>query len=151
MKVVACVLLLRRSCRHDTQCNIGRAPARVDMTNLEEPPDPTKPHASGIRWWLLIIASCIAGGQGGIWIIYSVTAEAVEPIYNWNQQTIALLSLWGPLLFLVGCVPSMWLLDVGGLRLTAIVTSFVVFAGSVARIVHRGGMKPRCLRILAKY
>ena len=120
------------------------AAARVDMTNLEEhllvpPPDPTKPHASGIRWWLLIIASCIAGGQGGIWIIYSVTAEAVEPIYNWNQQTIALLSLWGPLLFLVGCVPSMWLLDVGGLRLTAIVTSFVVFAGSVARIVHRGG------------
>ena len=46
----------------------------------------------------------------------TLTAEAIEPLYGWNQQTIALLSLWGPLMYIVVAGPSSWLLDVGGLR-----------------------------------
>ena len=105
---------------------------------LTEPPS-QKRGVYRIRWWLLVLSACIAGGQGGIWMLYGVTAEAIEPFYGWDQQTIALLSLWGPIFFVVAVVPSFWLLDVGGLRLTAIASSFCILLGSVARTVHPQG------------
>ena len=41
-----------------------------------------------IRWWLLFLASLVAGSQGGIWLLYGVIAEAVEPLYGWDLSLI---------------------------------------------------------------
>ena len=87
-------------------------------------------HSYRIRWWLLLLTSAIAGGQGGIWITYGVLAPAVKPLFpGWNDGTIALLSNWGPIMYLIAAWPTSWLLDVSGLRASAIFGSALVLAG----------------------
>jgi FLVCR family MFS transporter len=89
-----------------------------------------------IRWWLLILASLVAGSQGGIWLLYGVIAEAVEPLYGWDDGTIALLSLWGPVGYLIAAWPTSWLLDACGPRQACVAGATLVFAGSAARAAH---------------
>jgi FLVCR family MFS transporter len=90
-----------------------------------------------IRWWLLFLVSAIAGGQGGIWITYGVLAPAVKPLFpEWNDGTIALLSNWGPIMYLCAAWPTSWVLDVLGLRVSAIFGSVLVVAGGIARCAH---------------
>lgn len=90
-----------------------------------------------IRWWLLVLCSLIAGNQGGTWLIYGVIAEAVKPLYpNWTDATIALISQWGPICYLVAAWPTSYLLDERGLRSTAIISSGMLFAGGLCRCVH---------------
>ena len=89
------------------------------------------------RWWLLFFTSLVAGSQGGIWLIYGVIAEAVEPLYpGWDSGTIALLAFWGPVGYMIATWPTAWLLDVCGPREACVAGSTLVFVGSVARAAH---------------
>ena len=89
-----------------------------------------------IRWWLLFLASLVAGSQGGIWLLYGVIAEAVEPLYDWDDGTIALLALSGPVGYLIAAWPTAWLLDACGPREACVAGATLVFAGSAARAAH---------------
>ena len=86
-----------------------------------------------VRWWLLFLATLVAGSQGGIWLLYGVIAEAVEPLYGWDDGTIALLALWGPVGYLIAACPTAWLLDTCGPREACVAGATLVFAGSAAR------------------
>lgn len=89
-----------------------------------------------IRWWLLILASVLAGAQGGIWVNYGVIAQAVKPLYGWDDGTIALLANWGPIMYVVAAWPTSYLLDVRGPRSACIAGASLVFAGGLARAVR---------------
>ena len=89
-----------------------------------------------IRWWLLVLASAVAGGQGGMWVTYGVIAQAVKPLYGWDDGTIALLANWGVLGYLLAAWPTSWLLDNRGPRSACVVGSALTFLGGVARIVR---------------
>lgn len=103
---------------------------------LLTPSDPKPLRAYRIRWWLLILASAVAGGQGGIWVTYGVIAQAVKPLYGWTDSTIALLANWGPICYVIAAWPTSWLLDIHGPRSACVVGSALVFAGGIARIAH---------------
>ena len=91
---------------------------------------------SGWRWYCLIIVSGISGLQGGYWANFGPITEAVEPLFGWGDEDIALLANWGPIMFLLAAAPTAWMLDVAGLRTSCIVASALVFVGSVLRCVH---------------
>ena len=89
-----------------------------------------------IRWWLLCLCSLIAGNQGGMWLVYGVIAQAVKPLYGWTDATIALISQWGPICYVIAVGPTSYLLDVKGLRFTSIVASSLLLIGGICRIIH---------------
>ena len=97
---------------------------------------PSKHAVSSKRWFCLLCATGIAGLQGGIWNNFGPISEAVEPFYGWNDATIALQSNWGPIAYFIAVIPTVWLLDVVGLRTSMLVGSGLVLAGSVLRVLH---------------
>ena len=81
-----------------------------------------------VRWWLLLLCALLAGNQGGTWLIYGVIAEAIKPVFGWDDGTIATIANWGPYGYFVAAWPTSYLLDVAGLRTTAVLASAVLFA-----------------------
>ena len=115
-------------------------PRHPSAKAMEEALLSAKPHRTfAIRWWLLVLCSLMAGNQGGTWLVYGVIAEAVKPLYpGWTDGTIALLSQWGPVMYLVAVWPTSWLIDVKGLRTTMIAATALTFAGGLCRCIHHG-------------
>ena len=100
-------------------------------------PNTSKLRVYRVRWWLLVLASGIAGGQGGIWVTYGVVAEAVKPLYGWDDSTIALLANWGPICYLLAAAPTSYLLDMRGPRSACVVGSGLMLLGGIARICRQ--------------
>ena len=63
----------------------------------------------------MLFAYClIAATQGGLWNMYGPIAATVEDAFGWSDSTIALLSNWGPISYLVGGLLFSWMMDVKG-------------------------------------
>ena len=93
-------------------------------------------HVSPQRYYCLFVVTFVSALQGGIWANFGPIAEAVKPLYGWDDGQIALLANWGPIMYLVGIAPSLWLIDTHGLKAACVVASALVFVGSVLRCVH---------------
>ena len=92
--------------------------------------------SSWLRWYCLLIVSGVSGLQGGYWANFGPISEAVEPYFGWEDSDIALLANWGPIMYLLAAVPTAWLLDIAGLRVSCIVAALLTLAGSVLRCIH---------------
>jgi FLVCR family MFS transporter len=108
----------------------------MEETLLDAHPSKPKFAVSVVRWWCLIVCSALASVQGGIWNNFGPISASVEPFFDWDDASIALLSNWGPIGYFVAILPTVWLLDVQGLRTSVVVGSLLAFAGSVLRVLH---------------
>ena len=66
------------------------------------------------RWYILILFSLMAGTQGAVWNTWGPISSTAEEAFGWSDSTIALLSNWGPISYLVAGVFFSWALDVKG-------------------------------------
>ena len=66
------------------------------------------------RWYILILFSLLAGTQGAVWNTFGPISSTAEEAFGWGDSTIALLSNWGPISYLLAGAFFSWVLDVKG-------------------------------------
>lgn len=87
------------------------------------------------RWYVLLMYSLIAATQGTVWNTFGPIASTAEDAFGWSDSTIALLSNWGPISYLVAGVFFSWVMDVKGLRLSCVLTAFLIALGTGLRCI----------------
>jgi FLVCR family MFS transporter len=70
---------------------------------------------------------------GGYWNNFGPIAQAVKPLLGVSNATIALWANYGPFGYILTILPSTWLLDVKGLRMSCLVCAWLVFLGSLIK------------------
>lgn len=93
------------------------------------------------RMYVLVITSLMAFLQGGIWNTWGPIAPSVVNRFGWDDQDIALLANWGPICYFLAVLPSSWLMDVKGLRISMIVSMLLVVVGSGVRCIPTSDVK----------
>ncbi|XP_001167764.2 solute carrier family 49 member 4 [Pan troglodytes] len=88
----------------------------------------------GRRWLVLLLFSLLAFVQGLVWNTWGPIQNSARQAYGFSSWDIALLVLWGPIGFLP-CFAFMWLLDKRGLRITVLLTSFLMVLGTGLRCI----------------
>ncbi|KAF7477139.1 Hypothetical predicted protein [Marmota monax] len=88
----------------------------------------------GRRWLVLLLFSLLAFAQGLVWNTWGPIQNSARQAYGFSSWDIALLVLWGPIGFLP-CFAFMWLLDKRGLRVTVLLTSFLMVLGTGLRCI----------------
>ncbi|KAK7092415.1 hypothetical protein V1264_008160 [Littorina saxatilis] len=87
------------------------------------------------RWYVLMVYSLLSATQGGVWNSWGPISATAEDAFGWTDATIALLSNWGPIAFLVSGIVFSWMMDVKGLRMSCVITGFLVAAGTGLRCI----------------
>ncbi|XP_070174346.1 solute carrier family 49 member 4-like [Littorina saxatilis] len=87
------------------------------------------------RWYVLMVYSLLSATQGGVWNSWGPIAVTAEDAFGWTDATIDLLSNWGPIAFLVSGIVFSWMMDVKGLRMSCVITGFLVAAGTGLRCI----------------
>ncbi|KAM8933780.1 solute carrier family 49 member 4 [Pelodytes ibericus] len=95
---------------------------------------PRVPRVYGRRWLVLLLFSLVAFMQGLVWNSWGPIQNSAKAAYGFSSLDIALLVLWGPIGFLP-CFFFMWLMDYRGLRVTVLITSFLVVLGTGLRCI----------------
>ncbi len=54
------------------------------------------------RWYILILFSLVAATQGGIWNTWGPIAASSECVFGWSDATVALMTNWGPITYIIG-------------------------------------------------
>ncbi|XP_068921037.1 solute carrier family 49 member 4 [Petaurus breviceps papuanus] len=86
------------------------------------------------RWLVLLLFSLLAFLQGLVWNTWGPIQNSARRAYGFSSWDIALLVLWGPIGFLP-CFAFMWLMDKRGLRVTVLLTSFLMVLGTGLRCI----------------
>ncbi|XP_029461079.1 solute carrier family 49 member 4 isoform X3 [Rhinatrema bivittatum] len=86
------------------------------------------------RWLVLFLFSLLGFLQGLMWNSWGPIQNSAKAAYGFSSVEIALLVLWGPIGFLA-CFFFMWLMDKKGLRLTVLLTAFLMVAGAGLKCV----------------
>ncbi|KAM4698521.1 solute carrier family 49 member 4 [Rhinophrynus dorsalis] len=95
---------------------------------------PRAPRVFGRRWLVLLLFSLLSFMQGLVWNSWGPIQNSARAAYNFSSLDIALLVLWGPIGFLP-CFLFMWLMDNKGLRVTVLLTAFLMVLGAGLRCV----------------
>ena len=81
------------------------------------------------RWYVLVVYSLLiftlAVGIGS-WGPMAATAHYA---FGWERGHIALVQVWGPVMFMLSVLPISWFLNTRGLRATCLVSAYLVTAG----------------------
>lgn len=65
-------------------------------------------------------------------------APSIQPSYGWSDAEIALLANWGPICYLIAVLPSSWLMDCKGVKLSMQVAMLTITLGSGLRLIPTG-------------
>ncbi|KAK7495629.1 hypothetical protein BaRGS_00013076 [Batillaria attramentaria] len=107
----------------------------VSPTSIQGGGHPLETRVYLRRWYILIVYSLLAGTQGGVWNTFGPIAATSKDAFGWGDPTIALLSNWGPISYLIGGIFFSWLLDVKGLRISCLLTAALVAVGTSLRCI----------------
>ncbi|XP_053554049.1 solute carrier family 49 member 4 [Bombina bombina] len=97
-------------------------------------PGRSAPRVFGRRWLVLILFSAMAFLQGLVWNTWGPVQNSAKTAYGFSNLDIALLVLWGPIGFLP-CFFFMWLMDNKGLRITVLLSAFLMVLGAGLRCI----------------
>ncbi|KAK7495693.1 hypothetical protein BaRGS_00013140 [Batillaria attramentaria] len=122
------------------------SPPRYDATSSSSFPTTPVPNIQGEvkaeeykvythRWYILILFSLIAATQSGVWNTFGPISATSEDAFGWHDSTIALLSNWGPISYLIVGVLFSWMMDVKGLRISCLITAFLIALGTALRCI----------------
>ncbi|KAG8432141.1 hypothetical protein GDO86_016683 [Hymenochirus boettgeri] len=95
---------------------------------------PRSPRLFGRRWLVLFLFSLLSFLQGLVWNSWGPIQNSAQAAFGFSKIDIALLVLWGPIGFLP-CFLLMWLMDTRGLRVTVLLTAFLMVLGAGLRCV----------------
>uniref|UniRef100_A0A3Q3NA59 Solute carrier family 49 member 4 n=1 Tax=Mastacembelus armatus TaxID=205130 RepID=A0A3Q3NA59_9TELE len=86
------------------------------------------------RWLVLTMFSLLALIQGMVWNFWGPIQNSAAHAYGFTKSDIAVLVLWGP----VGFIPwllFMWLMDKKGLRVSLLLSAFLMLLGAALRSI----------------
>lgn len=66
------------------------------------------------RFYILLLFALNGFTQGCVWNTWGPLADSAQCAFGWETSTIALMSNWGPIAYIVSTVFFSWLLDVKG-------------------------------------
>ncbi|KAL8563241.1 hypothetical protein ACOMHN_065883 [Nucella lapillus] len=89
----------------------------------------------GRRWYVLAVFCLAAAVQGGGWATWGPITQTSKAVFSWTDGYVALQPLGGNLAFVLVMVPVTWLMDVKGLRVSMIFSSFFLAVGFGLRCV----------------
>ncbi|XP_030435716.1 solute carrier family 49 member 4 isoform X1 [Gopherus evgoodei] len=95
---------------------------------------PVSGRVYGRRWLVLLLFSLLGFAQGLVWNSWGPIQNSARLAFGFSSWDIALLVLWGPIGFLP-CFAFMWLMDKRSLRVTVLLTSFLMVLGAGLRCV----------------
>ena len=87
------------------------------------------------RWWMLVWSALLSCAQGWIWNTFGPISQATERLWGWDDGTIAFMSNWGPIAYMVAFLPTSYLFDVYGLRLATLLSAVLVAVGCGVRLL----------------
>nr|XP_042699020.1 solute carrier family 49 member 4 isoform X2 [Chrysemys picta bellii] len=112
------------------QLRRGLTPAAAAAPRLV----PVLSRVYGRRWLVLLVFSLLGFAQGLVWNSWGPIQNSARLAFGFSSWDIALLVLWGPIGFLP-CFAFMWLMDKRGLRVTVLLTSFLMVLGAGLKCV----------------
>uniref|UniRef100_A0A7M4DZI0 Solute carrier family 49 member 4 n=1 Tax=Crocodylus porosus TaxID=8502 RepID=A0A7M4DZI0_CROPO len=118
---------------HPTACPGLGAPFTPALGPAPLPPSPWG-RVYGRRWLVLLLFSLLGFAQGLVWNTWGPIQNSARRAFGFGGWDIALLVFWGPIGFLP-CFAFMWLLDKKGLRVTVLLTSFLMVLGAGLRCI----------------
>lgn len=125
--------------------DLNRSGRKSNLNEEEEEEEVGKLYSR--RWYIVAVAACLTAMQGGYWNNFGPIAQAVKPLLGVSNATIALWANYGPFGYIITILPSTWMLDVKGLRVSALVCAWLVFLGSLVKcFVADGG--PLCVALI---
>ncbi|XP_059165974.1 solute carrier family 49 member 4 homolog [Physella acuta] len=87
------------------------------------------------RWYVLILYSTYTCFQSTVWNTWGPISNSSEEAFGWTDETIAWLSNWGPLTYVIFGLFYPWLLHVKGIRWAVISSMFFVTLGAAFRVI----------------
>ncbi|XP_067649129.1 solute carrier family 49 member 4 homolog [Haliotis asinina] len=81
------------------------------------------------RWVILALFSAFSGLQAAVWNQWGPIAAVSECVFGWTDGTIALMSNWGPIAYILTAPLWSWVLDTKGLRVSCLVAMALIAAG----------------------
>ncbi|KAL8602558.1 hypothetical protein ACOMHN_065810 [Nucella lapillus] len=91
------------------------------------------------RWYILLLLSLMCGTQGCVWNTFGPISATAEDAFGWDTGNIGMLTNWGPISFILGAGPLIWVLEHKGLRVACLASAFFIAAGTVARVFTMDG------------
>ncbi|CAL1548522.1 unnamed protein product [Lymnaea stagnalis] len=87
------------------------------------------------RWYILIMYSTYTCLQSIVWNTWGPISTSCEEAFGWSNETIAMLSNWGPIAYVVFGLFYPWLQDVKGLRWAVVSSMLLVTIGAGFRVI----------------
>ncbi|GAB6019151.1 Solute carrier 49 member 4 [Chamberlinius hualienensis] len=86
------------------------------------------------RWIILSAFSLLGFIQGAIWNTWGPISSSAKIVFpQWTDATIALLSNWGNICYVIFLLPVVWVMDTKGLRKSTLLAALLVFIGAGIR------------------
>ncbi|KAK3099920.1 hypothetical protein FSP39_011798 [Pinctada imbricata] len=96
---------------------------------------PVQTHVFKRRWYILFVFSLLSCTQNGLWSTWGPISASAEEAFDWTDADIALLSMWGPISYIITAFILSWIVDVRGLRWACLIMAFLVALGSGIRCI----------------
>ncbi len=87
------------------------------------------------RWYVLFLFASLCFTQGCVWGTWGPISTSVSYAFGWNDHSIAILTNWGPIMYVLTAPLFTWILDTKGIRVTCIITSGLVTMGTALRCI----------------
>ncbi|XP_045209899.2 solute carrier family 49 member 4 homolog isoform X2 [Mercenaria mercenaria] len=89
----------------------------------------------GRRWYVLVVFCLGSVSQAFVWNTFGPIAESAEIVFNWSDIDIGMFGNYGNIAYMVAVLPMCYFMDVKGLRVSLLMCSFLIMAGTVGRCV----------------
>ncbi|XP_059177516.1 solute carrier family 49 member 4 homolog [Physella acuta] len=87
------------------------------------------------RWYVLLIFSLYAMTQCAVWNTWGPIATTSKDAFGWSNATVAWMTNWGPISFVLCGFLFPWILQVKGLRWATLPSMLLVFLGTCCRVI----------------
>ncbi len=87
------------------------------------------------RWYVLFLFALLCFTQGSVWGTWGPISTSVSYAFGWSDHDIAILTNWGPIMYVLTAPLFTWILDTKGIRVTCVITSGLVTMGTALRCI----------------
>ncbi|XP_028398752.1 solute carrier family 49 member 4-like isoform X2 [Dendronephthya gigantea] len=87
------------------------------------------------RFYILLVFSLSAFAQYCAWNAFGPISGTVKAVFGWGNAEIALLASLDPITYLLTMIFFSWMMDVKGLRVSLVLSVFLMFIGTGLRCV----------------
>lgn len=86
------------------------------------------------RWWIVVTYSIVAMTQGAQWAFPGNVQETMQTVYGMDGNTIQLLLNYGPIFWMISCVPYGYYMDRYGAKWSVLSSIWLVFLSALLRL-----------------